>query len=174
MTESLPEFTIPQLEEHSAFEFPSLTNDEAVDLGILAVQVIRERDLNLAVDIVIRGDLVFRAKLKNTGSGNNEWLAGKAAVANHFGEPSLLVKKRHLEAGTPFEDRADLDHDVLKAHGGSIPLRVGGQIVGTLTMSGEPDAIDHDTAVEAIRRYLGRAKPVGATTQHEGNVVADS
>jgi uncharacterized protein (UPF0303 family) len=44
----------------------------------------------------------------------------------------------------------------MKAHGGSIPLRVGGKIVGTLTMSGEPDAVDHEAAAEAIERYLGR------------------
>jgi uncharacterized protein (UPF0303 family) len=96
---------------------------------------------------------VFRAKLKSTGPGNDPWLAGKAAVATHFGEPSLLVKARHLAAGTPFETQ-DYDHDVMKASGGSIPLRVGGEVVGTLTMSGEPDAIDHEAAVEAIRRYL--------------------
>lgn len=154
MTRPVPEYTVADLERLNAVEFPSLTNDEAVDLGLVAVSVIREWDLSLAVDIVIGDDLVFRAKLKSTNAGNNKWLAGKAAVAMHFGEPSLLVKARHLEAGTEFTD-LDLDHDRMKAHGGSIPLRVGGQIVGTLTMSGEPDATDHEAAAESIERYLG-------------------
>lgn len=56
-----------------------------MDLGLIAVQIIRERDLNLAVEIV---------------------------------------------------------------------LRVAGDIVGTITTSGEPDRIDHETSAEAIRRYL--------------------
>jgi len=150
MARPVPEYTVADLEYLNAVEFPSLTNDEAVALGLVAVEVIREWDLSLAVDIVIGDDLVFRAKLKSTGAGNDPWLKGKAATATTFGEPSLLVKTRHLESNTPFED-----DDTLKFHGGSIPLRVGGQIVGTLTMSGEPDRTDHEAAAEAIERYLG-------------------
>lgn len=153
MARPIPEYTVEELKRLNAIEFPSMTNDDAVALGLIAVEVIREWDLSLAVDIVLGDDLVFRAKLKTTGKGNDPWLAGKAAVANQFGEPSLLVKARHLAAGTPFEEQ-DFDHETLKAHGGSIPLRVGGQIVGTLTMSGEPDATDHEAATEAIHRYL--------------------
>ena len=156
MARPIPEYTVADLERLNAIEFPSLSNDEAVALGIVAVGVIRDWDLSLAVDIVIGDDLVFRAKLKSTGKGNDEWLAAKAAVATHFGEPSLLVKHRHLEAGTDFTD-LDLDHSTMKAHGGSVPLRVSGTVVGTLTMSGEPDGTDHEAAVEAIERYLGQS-----------------
>lgn len=154
MSRPVPEYTVADLEYLNAVEFRSMTNDDAVALGLVAVEVIREWDLSLAVDIVIGDDLVFRAKLKDTGKGNDQWLAAKAAAAVHFGEASFLVKKRHIEAGTSFEDE-DVDHESMKAHGGSIPLRVGGTIVGTLTMSGEPDAIDHEAAAEAIDRYLG-------------------
>lgn len=153
MARDLPVYTVAELEPLVTLEFPSLTNDEAVTLGLTAVSVIRERGLNLAVDIVIGDDLVFRARLGSTGPWNDQWLVGKAATAMRFGEPSLLVKLRHVEAGTEFTDE-DVDHDLLKAHGGAIPLRVGGAIVGTLTMSGEPDVIDHETAVAAIERYL--------------------
>lgn len=153
MARPIPEYSIAELEKLNAIEFPALGNEEAVDLGLVAVEVIREWDLNLAVDIVLGEDLVFRAKLKTTGPANDPWLKGKAAVAAHFGEPSLLVKARHLAAGTEFTD-LHLDHGLMKAHGGSIPLRVGGIVVGTLTMSGEPDATDHEAAVETIERYL--------------------
>ena len=155
MSRPIPHFSLSDLEQVSNLQFPSMSNDDAVDLGLIAVQVIREWDLSLAVDIVLSGDLVFRAKLKSTGPGNDPWLRGKAATAERFGEPSLLVKTRHLDAGTPFEDRDDIDHETLKAHGGSIPLKVAGAVVGTITVSGEPDAIDHEVAAEAIRRYLG-------------------
>lgn len=156
MARPIPEYTIAELEKLNVVEFASMTNDDAVALGIIAVGVIQEWDLNLAVDIVLEADLVFRAKLKSSSPANDPWLKGKAAIALHFGESSLLVKNRHLEAGTPFET-LDFDHETLKAHGGSIPLRVAGKIVGTITMSGEPDAIDHEVAAEAIARYLGAA-----------------
>jgi uncharacterized protein (UPF0303 family) len=154
VTRPIPQYTVAELEYLNELDFPSMTNDDAVALGLVAVELIREWDLSLAVDIVLAGDLVFRAKLKNTGPGNDPWLRKKAATATRFGEASFLVKMRHLEAGTPFEQRSDVDHEEFKAHGGSIPLRVGGDVVGTNTVSGEPDAVDHEVAAEAIRRYL--------------------
>lgn len=150
----LPVFTAADIEAQPTIDLPSFDNDDAVDLGLIAVQVIREQGVSLAVRIVLRGDVVFQAKLKSTGPGNDPWLAGKAAVVERFGEPSLLVKLRHQEAGTPFEDRDDLDHELLKAHGGSSPIRVDGELVGSITTSGEPDVVDHAATAEAVRRYL--------------------
>ena len=128
----LPVFSVADVVAQPTIDLPEFTNDDAVDLGLAAIDVIRERNVSLAVRIVLRGDVVFQAKLKSTGAGNDPWLAGKAAVVERFGEPSLLVKLRHQEAGTPFEDRDDVDHDVLKAHGGSQPIRVAGEVVGSV------------------------------------------
>jgi uncharacterized protein (UPF0303 family) len=154
MTEQPPVFTAADVEAQPALDVASFTTDDAVDLGLIAVDVIREKGRNLAVRVVLRGDIAFQAKLGTTGPGNDPWLAGKAAVVERFGEPSLLVKLRHLEAGESFEQRDDVDHDVLKAHGGSMPIRVAGEVVGTVTTSGEPDVIDHDTTAEAVKRFL--------------------
>lgn len=152
----LPEYTIDDLEREDVLDVASFDNDHAVDLGLAALEVIDERGLNLAVRIVLRDDIVFQAKLGASGPDNDPWLAGKHAVVMRFGEPSLLVRRRHEAAGTPFEQLPDLDHDAFKAHGGSIPIRVNGEVVGSITTSGEPDVVDHATAAEAIRRYLAR------------------
>lgn len=152
----LPVFTVADLEAQPQLDVAAFANDDAVDLGVTAIEVIRQRRLNLAVRIVLRGDVVFLAKLRETGPDNDPWLAGKAAVVERFGEPSLLVRRRHEEAGTPFDERDDVDHDALRAHGGSLPIRVGGELVGTITVSGEPDVIDHEVAAEAVRRFLTR------------------
>ncbi len=156
MSDELPEYTVDDLEREPVLDVPSFTNDDAVDLGLAAVEVIDERGLNLAVRVVLRGDIVFQAKLGSTGAGNDPWLAGKHAVVERFGEPSLLVRRRHEEAGTPFEELPDIDHDAFKAHGGSIPIKVDGAVVGSITTSGEPDVVDHATSAEAVRRYLSR------------------
>ncbi|HTN55167.1 MAG TPA: heme-binding protein [Microbacterium sp.] len=156
MSRTVPTYTVAELQYLNDIDLVDFGNDDAVRLGRLAVDIITERDLNLAVDIVLGDDLVFRAKLKETGPGNDPWLRAKAAAALRFGEASMLVKLRHLEAGTAFDERDDVDHDVVKAYGGSIPLKVAGEIVGTITTSGEADAIDHETAAEALARYLAR------------------
>jgi uncharacterized protein (UPF0303 family) len=152
----LPVFTAADLEAQPALDVETFTNDDAVDLGLVTIALIRERGLSLAVKIVVHDDIVFEAKLGQTGPGNEQWLDSKARVAARFGEPSLLVGRRHAEAGTPFEERDDVDHDTHKAHGGSMPIRVGGEVVGTITTSGEPDVVDHDVTSEAVRRFLAR------------------
>jgi uncharacterized protein (UPF0303 family) len=149
----LPVFTVADLEAVPPFDQTSFDNDDAVTLGLVAVDVVRHHRANLAVRIVLRGDAVFVAKLGSTGAGNDPWLAGKAAVAERFGEPSLLVRRRHEAAGTPFAEREDIDHDELRAHGGAVPIFVAGQVVGSITMSGEPDVVDHALVAETIRRF---------------------
>jgi uncharacterized protein (UPF0303 family) len=156
MNDALPEYTVDDLEREPVLDAAEFTNDDGVDLGLAAVEVIDERGLNLAVRVVLRGDIVFQAKLGTTGPGNDPWLAGKHAVVEMFGEASLLVKRRHEQAGTPFDELPGIDHDVFKAHGGSIPIKVNGETVGSITTSGEPDVVDHATSAEAIRRYLSR------------------
>ncbi|MDH6180853.1 uncharacterized protein (UPF0303 family) [Microbacteriaceae bacterium SG_E_30_P1] len=151
----LPEFTIDDLEPLARLDVGFFGNDDAVDLGLCAIEVITERDLNLAVDIVVRGDLVFRARFGTTGPENDPWLQGKAAVALHFEEPSLLVRRRLEASGHDVADLG-LDPALYRAHGGSIPIRASGELVGTITVSGEPDVVDHDVAQESLGRYLDR------------------
>jgi len=150
----LPVFTLEELEQVPPVEVTSFDNDAAVSLGEVAVDVIRELRLNLAVRVLVAGDVVFVAKLGRTGPDNDPWLQGKALVAETFGEPSLLVRRRHEESGTPFEQRDDVDHAAMRAHGGAVPIFVAGRVAGSITMSGEPDVVDHAAAVEALRRYL--------------------
>jgi uncharacterized protein (UPF0303 family) len=144
MPEPLPVYTVDDLEREPVLDVSEFTNDDAVDLGLAAVEVIDERGLNIAVRVMLHGDVVFQAKLGTTGPGNDPWLAGKHAVVERFGEASLLVKRRHEEAGTPFEELPDIDHDTFRAHGGSIPIKVNGETVGSITTA------------EAVRRYLSR------------------
>jgi len=153
MSENIAEL-IAEAEALPVFDLPELTNDDAVELGLIAVDLIRAEGLNLAVRIVLRDDVVFQAKLKQTGPGNDEWLAGKAAAATLSGEPSLLSRLRAEAAGTTFAELPDIDHAVVKGFGGSIPLRVAGELVGTITTSGEADTTDHRIASEAVRRFL--------------------
>ncbi|MEJ1230660.1 MAG: heme-binding protein [Galbitalea sp.] len=153
MTHAIPEFTVEQLEAEGRVDLAHFDNADAFALGTIATGVIAEWGVNLGVDIVVDGYLAYRARLGSTGVGNDPWLAGKAAVANHFGVSSLLVRLRQEATGVPFTD-LELDHDVMRAHGGSVPIFVAGSPVATITMSGEPDVVDHETARESLDRYL--------------------
>jgi ADP-ribose pyrophosphatase YjhB (NUDIX family)/uncharacterized protein (UPF0303 family) len=158
MSDDVPHFTVEELESVEPARLSSFSNADAVTLGILATNVIIERGRNLAVDVRLGDDLVYRAKLGTTGQGNDEWLFGKAATTRAFREPSLLVRRRT-------EDGAELEiSDDLKVYGGSIPIFVGDDLVATITMSGEPDHIDHATCAEAVERYLASLASAASAT----------
>jgi uncharacterized protein (UPF0303 family) len=153
MTHAIPEYTAEQLEADGRIELDQFSNEDAFELGTLAMAVTSEWGVSLGVDIVLDGYLVYRARLGKTGIGNDPWLSGKAAVTNHFGDSSLLVKLRQEATGVPFTELA-LDHSNMKAYGGSIPIYVDGKLAATFTLSGEKDVIDHEVAAEALRRYV--------------------
>jgi len=150
----LPTYTVEDLEAESSFTIGEFTVDDAARLGTIGLGVIAERGLNLAIDIVIDRHLTFRAMTGTTGSANDEWLAGKAAVARHYGVPSLLVRRRFEATGGTIADEG-LDA-TYRAHGGSIPIIVAGVVRGTITMSGEPDVVDHAAVRETVSRFLAR------------------
>jgi uncharacterized protein (UPF0303 family) len=151
---NVPDPAISVVERAESIEFPPMDNDEAVRLGEIAVAVIREAGLDLAVEIVLGGDVVFRAKLGKTGPENDYWLAAKAATARFFGTSSLLARLRLEASGTALADVAGEQAGSMALSGGSVPIRVDGRLVGTITLSGEPDVVDHDTTVAAIERFL--------------------
>lgn len=157
MTHTVPEYTLEQLEAEGRIELDRFTNVDAFELGTLAMTVTAEWGVSLGVDIVLDGYLVYRARLGKTGEGNDQWLSGKAAVTNHYGDSSLLVKLRREAAGSGFPS-PPRDADAMKFYGGAIPIYVDGKQTATLTLSGEKDVVDHEVAVEALRRYVeGRA-----------------
>jgi uncharacterized protein (UPF0303 family) len=152
--DDLPTFTIDQLEaDAQALVFDSFDQDSAYALGTLAAELIRERELQLAVQIVIGDHIVYKAALGEVGEGTTDWLRRKSNVAKLEGVPSLLVRLRHEAEGTTFADRG-LDEAEFAGHGGSFPIVVDGTLVGTITASGEPDVVDHDVVVTALRSYL--------------------
>lgn len=153
MKHAVPEYTLEQLEAAGRIELDHFTNEDAFELGTLAMAVTAEWGVSLGVDIVLGDYLVYRARLGKTGVGNDQWLTGKAAVTNHFGDSSLLMKLRREAAGTTAPE-LPANSEAMKFYGGCIPIYVDGELVATLTLSGEKDVVDHEVAAEALRRYV--------------------
>lgn len=148
--DDLPAFTPAEIEAQlSELTFDAFDQEAAYALGTLAAEIVRERGFALAVQVVIGDHIVYKAALGGVEEGTTEWLRRKSNVAKREGVPSLLVRLRHEADGTaPVEDA---DHAV---SGGSFPIVVEGALVGTLTGSGQPDVVDHDVIVSALRSYL--------------------
>jgi len=149
MSQPLPIYTVETLEAEAVADFPSFTRDDATRLGEIAVAVIRERGLSLAVDIRIGDELAFRAQLGATGEENAESIAGKVLTVTALSQSSLLARRRQ-EADPTFG--AELDES-FKFWGGSIPIFVDGVLAANIATSGEPDVVDHAASAEALTRY---------------------
>jgi uncharacterized protein (UPF0303 family) len=148
--ESLPVFTPDEIRAQLAeLAFESFDQEAAYALGSLAAEIVRERELALAVQIVIGDHIVYKAAQNGVEEGTTEWLRKKSNVAKRDQAPSLLTRLVDEEAG-----RELLVDDDYAVSGGSFPIVVEGEVVGTITASGLKDVVDHDVVVTAIRSYL--------------------
>lgn len=156
-----PELT-PSLEELQAQErrlvFRQFTHDDAWALGSLLVELARERQAPVAIDIHRAGQQLFHAALPGSAPDNDAWIARKRRVVERYGSASYLVGARFRAKGTTFEESSRLDPDVYAAHGGSFPITVEGVgVIGAVTVSGLPQLEDHRFVVEALEEFLGRS-----------------
>ena len=92
--------------------------------------------------------------MPGTTPTNDWWLARKAAVVRHYGHSSFAVGTRFRTEGTTFEQSSGLDPERYAAHGGAFPLRVNGDLVGVVGVSGLPQVKDHELVVEGLTQYL--------------------
>ncbi|MFJ3716820.1 heme-degrading domain-containing protein [Streptomyces sp. NPDC090057] len=155
-----PEIT-PSVEELEAQErrlvFRQFTCDDAWTLGSLLVELARERQAPVAIDIHRAGQQLFHAALPGSTPDNDAWILRKRRVVERYGASSYLVGARFRAKGTTFEESSRLDADAYAAHGGAFPVNVENVgVIGTVTVSGLPQLQDHRLVVEALERFLGQ------------------
>ena len=97
--------------------------------------------------------------MPGSSADNDGWVERKRRVVERYGHSSYLVGTRFRARGTTFEGSSKLPEDAYAAHGGSFPLRVGGAgtgVIGTVTVSGLPQEVDHAFVVEVLEQFLGQ------------------
>jgi len=135
--------------------FARFDNDDAWRLGCVLVELARERELAVTIDVRRGTQQLFHAALPGTTPDNDSWVARKARVVERFGASSYVVGLRSAAKGTTFTAQHELPTAQYAAHGGAFPVRVRKVgIVGTVTVSGLPQADDHALVVEALRSFL--------------------
>ncbi len=109
----------------------------------------------MAIDVRRGAQQLFHCALPGSSADNDAWIDRKRRVVERYGESSFLVGARFRAKGTTFEASSRLDPDRYAAHGGSFPIGVeGAGVIGSVTVSGLPQAEDHALVVEALERLL--------------------
>jgi uncharacterized protein (UPF0303 family) len=143
-----------EAEEHELV-FTRFDNDDAWRLGCLLVELAQERGLPVTVDIRRGPQQLFHAAMPGTTPDNDSWIERKVRVVERFGASSYLIGLRARRQGITFAAQHELPLQEYAAHGGCFPVRVRDVgVVGTVTVSGLPQADDHALVVEAIRSFL--------------------
>ncbi len=114
-----------------------------------------ERGLPVTIDIRRHGQQLFHAALPGTTAENDSWIERKVNVVNRFGAASYLVGRRLAARGVELDHAMGVDPRMFAAHGGAFPVRVSDVgVVGSVTVSGLPQAQDHAFVVELIEAFL--------------------
>ncbi|WP_222849171.1 heme-degrading domain-containing protein [Trebonia kvetii] len=136
--------------------FTRFDNADAWRLGSAMVAAATERGLPVTIDIRRHGQQLFHAALPGTTAENDAWIERKVNVVNRFAAASYLVGRRLAARGRELGEALGVEPRLFAAHGGAFPVRVKDVgVIGTVTVSGLPQADDHAFVTEMIGAFLG-------------------
>ena len=111
--------------------------------------------LPIVIGITLGEARVFHTALPGSSADNDGWLERKSRVARRYGRSSFGVGLSFRTVGRDFDHDARLDTTRYAAHGGVFPITIEGVgVVGTVGVSGLPQADDHAFVVEHLRAHL--------------------
>jgi uncharacterized protein (UPF0303 family) len=147
---------IAELEaQEEQLRFTRFDNTDAWRLGSAMVAAATERNLPVTIDIRRHGHQLFHAALPGTTAENDSWIERKIRVVDRFAAASYLVGRRLAVTGTALDEELGVEPRLYAAHGGAFPIRVRDVgVVGTVTVSGLPQADDHAFVAEMIAAFL--------------------
>jgi uncharacterized protein (UPF0303 family) len=143
------------LAQEERLHFPRFDNETALALGLHLLDAAKQRGLAVTIS-VRRGDQrLFHAALPGTSADNDAWIDRKSRVVDRYGHSSFAVGTRFRVDGGTFEESSRLDPDTYAAHGGVFPVIVRDVgPIGTVGVSGLPQADDHAFVVEQLEAFL--------------------
>lgn len=156
MADETPAESLARVEaEERELVLPRFDLDDAWRLGSAMRAAALERGLPIVIGISLGEARVFHVALPGSSADNDGWLERKARVARRYGRSSYGVGLSFKATGKDFDTSARLDTTQYAAHGGVFPITiVGVGMVGTVGVSGLPQADDHAFVVEHLRELL--------------------
>lgn len=146
-------------DQEERLQFAKFDNETALALGQQLLAAARDRGLPVTVSVRRNGQRLFHAALPGTSPDNDAWIERKSRVVDRYGHSSFYVGTQFRAKGGSFEADSRLDPDEYAAHGGVFPVLVRGVgPVGTVGVSGLPQADDHAFVVEQLELFLASRK----------------
>ncbi len=144
------------LDEEKVLKLPSLTNNDAIEIGQIAVTIGSQRKLSITIEIRIGEWIVFHAALEGSKPKNDWWIKRKAAVVKINQHSTMFERVSAEERGADWYKENGLTDETHAIHGGAMPLITDEGFKGILIISGLPQVEDHLLAVEVLTEFLAR------------------
>ncbi len=133
---------------------PRFTEDTALKLGLLIVEMARGENLPVVINIRTPDRCLFHAAMPGSTGLNDRWAQRKSATALLFHDASLRVGLQHRAKGESLAHHG-LSETEFADHGGAVPIRVRGVgVVAVVTVSGLPEVEDHALVVRGLEALL--------------------
>jgi uncharacterized protein (UPF0303 family) len=144
------------LDEEQILKLPSLTNNDAIEIGQIAVTLGSQRKLPIAIEVRIAEWIIFHASLEGSKPENDWWINRKVAVVMLNQHSTMFERVSAEELGVDWHRENGVTDETHAIHGGAIPLITDDGFKGILTISGLPQVEDHLLAVEVLTEFLAR------------------
>ena len=144
------------LDEEQILKLPSLTNNDAIEIGQIAVTLCDQRKLPIAIEVRIGGWIVFHASLEGSKPENDLWINRKVAVVMLSKHSTMFERVSAEERGVDWHQENGVTDETHAIHGGALPLIMEEGFKGILIVSGLPQVEDHLLAVEVLTEFLAR------------------
>ena len=144
------------LAEEQILKLPSLTNNDAIEIGQIAITLGSQRKLPITIEVRIGDWIVFHASLAGSKPENDWWINRKVAVVSLNHHSTMFERVSAEERGVDWHKENGVIDDTHAIHGGALPLITEEGFKGILIISGLPQVEDHLLAVEVLTEFLAR------------------
>ena len=136
--------------EHKQINFSEFLHINALNMGINALVIVKERELRrIGVRIRLDDKLVFQYLMD--GKNEDNYLKGKESVVIKTGKSSMFVYDHQ-------EDYQELLNDSnYCVSGGAIPIIINNEIRGSISISGMTQELDHALAQEVLENAFNKS-----------------
>jgi uncharacterized protein (UPF0303 family) len=137
--------------QEARLQFPAFDETLAWAVGCRLREMALVRKAPLVIDVRRFGHQLFFCALAGSTPDNAEWARRKSNVVARFHRSSYGMGLELQQKNTTLPDRFGLFLADFAAHGGSFPVALAGSgVIGSITISGLPQRVDHELVVEAI------------------------
>jgi uncharacterized protein (UPF0303 family) len=144
------------LDEEQILKLPSLTNNDAIEIGQIAITLGSQRKLPIAIEVRISDWIVFHASLEGSKPENDWWINRKVAVVMLNHHSTMFERVSAEERGVDWHKENGVTDETHAIHGGALPLITEDGFQGILIISGLPQVEDHLLAIEVLTEFLAR------------------